>query len=175
MSRIMVSCRVFGIAALVVTPGVSTNYGHAAPKVGSSNRCAETAAKKTRRSIIGHLGGVADRALDRAKVPTRVAGVSLPVGSMLSTAIIKLLDCKEQQQAAAATDRAIRGGVGTKATWKSETHSNVSGYSAVTNEQKLADGTHCFIVSDVVIVEGEETTVPKRMCRSKGGTGYARV
>jgi hypothetical protein len=27
----------------------------------------------------------------------------------------------------------------------------------------------------VVIVNGEETTVPKRMCKAKGASGYARV
>ena len=30
-------------------------------------------------------------------------------------------------------------------------------------------------VTDVVIVDGEETTVPKRMCRAKGASGYARA
>jgi hypothetical protein len=30
-------------------------------------------------------------------------------------------------------------------------------------------------VTDVVIVDGEETVVPKKMCRSRGASGYAKV
>ena len=43
-----------------------------------------------------------------------------------------MLDCKEQQQAAKATDQAIRGGVGTEVAWKSETprqcHRQIEGH-----------------------------------------------
>ena len=41
--------------------------------------------------------------------------------------------------------------------------------------KKLADGGQCLTVTDVVIVDGEETTVPKKMCRAKGASAYARV
>ena len=121
------------------------------------------------------LGNVADNVIGRTGVPTSVVGVSLPVGSLLSDAIIKLLDCKEQQQAAKATDEAIRGGVGTEVSWKSETRANVNGKSKVTGEEQLADGGTCLTVTDVVIVDGEETTVPKKMCRARGASGYARA
>ena len=121
------------------------------------------------------LGGIADNVIGRTGVPGSVGGVYLPVGSLLSDAIVNLLDCKEQQQAAQATKEAIRGGVGTETAWKSETRPNVSGKSVVTAEEKLADGGNCLTVTDVVIVDGEETTVPKRMCRAKGASGYARA
>ena len=39
----------------------------------------------------------------------------------------------------------------------------------------MADGGQCLTVTDVVIVDGEETTVPKKMCRAKGASAYARV
>ena len=120
------------------------------------------------------LGGIAGNVLGRTGVPGSVAGY-LPVGSLLSDAIINLLDCKEQQQAANATNEAIRGGVGTESAWQSESRPNVSGKSVVTAEEKLADGGNCLTVTDVVIVDGEETTVPKRMCRAKGASGYARA
>ncbi len=45
----------------------------------------------------------------------------IPVGSILADELIKLLDCKEQKQAANATNEAIRGGVGTEVRWQSET------------------------------------------------------
>ncbi|HEX8578944.1 MAG TPA: hypothetical protein VF655_05040, partial [Allosphingosinicella sp.] len=89
--------------------------------------------------------------------------------------IIDLLDCKEQKQAAAATDEAVRGGVGSTSTWESESRPGVKGSSTVSGEEKLAGGGHCLTVTDVVIVDGEETTVPKRMCREPGKSGYARV
>lgn len=121
------------------------------------------------------LGGIADSALGRIGAPTSVIGVSIPVGSLLSDAIINMLDCKEQVQAAKATDQAIRGGVGSEVSWKSESRPNVSGRSKVTSEEKMADGGQCVTVTDVVIVDGEETTVPKRMCRAKGASGFAKV
>ena len=89
--------------------------------------------------------------------------------------MIKLLDCKEQKQAANATNEAIRGGVGTEVRWQSESRQNVSGASKVTAEQQLADGGQCMTVTDVVIIDGEETTVPKRMCRAKGASGYRKA
>src|SRR5206468_11850054 len=148
------------------------------PPVAAQNaqQCADTPGKQARRSMFGSiLGGIADSALGRAGVPGSVAGVALPVGSLLSDAIMNLLDCKEQQQAAKATDQAIRGGVGTEVAWKSDTRPNVTGKSKVTGEEKLADGGQCLTVTDVVIVDGEETTVPKRMCRAKGASAFAKV
>jgi surface antigen len=138
-------------------------------------QCSETPAKKAKKSMFGGLmGSIADNVLGRAGVPTSIAGVHLPVGSLLSDAIINLLDCKEQQQAAQATNEAIRGGVGTETSWTSASRPNVSGKSKVTAEEKLADGGNCLTVTDVVIVDGEETTVPKRMCRGSDG-GYQKA
>jgi hypothetical protein len=142
----------------------------------SSQQCADTPAKQARRSMFGSiLGNIADSALGRAGVPTSVAGVSLPVGSLLSDAIINLLDCHERQQAAKATDEAVRGGVGTEVAWTSDTRPNVTGKSKVTGQEQLADGGQCLTVTDVVIVDGQETTVPKRMCRAAGASGYTRA
>jgi hypothetical protein len=102
-------------------------------------------------------------------------GALLPTSQLLSEALIAILDCKEQQQAAEATNEAVRGGVGSTSSWTSESRPNVSGSSSVTGQEQLADGSHCMTVTDVVIVDGEETTAPKRMCRKPGASGYARV
>jgi hypothetical protein len=115
--------------------------------------------------VLGQVGGTAGA----------VASAALPAASMLGEELMKILDCKEQQQAAKATDEAIRGGVGAESTWQSETRPNVRGTSKVTAEEKLADGGHCLTVTDVVIVDGEETIVPKKMCRASGAAGYAKV
>jgi len=113
--------------------------------------------------------------LGHAGVAGNVVSLALPAGSYLTDELLRMLDCKEQQQAAKATDDAIRGGVGTEVAWKSETRPNVTGKSKVTGSEQLADGGQCVTVTDVVIVDGEETTVPKKMCRAKGASGYARV
>jgi hypothetical protein len=139
-------------------------------------QCADTAAKKAKRSLFGGvLNTVGGNLLGRAGVAGSVVSLALPVSSYLTDELLKKLDCKEQVQAAKATDQAVRGGVGTEVAWKSETRANVTGKSTVTGEEKLADGGQCVTVTDVVIVDGEETTVPKRMCKAKGASGYARV
>src|SRR6185503_15886043 len=102
-------------------------------------KCSETT--KAKRSVFGSmLGGLADSALGRFGGAAGSIASSFSVGSMLSDAIINLLDCKEQQQAAKATDDAIRGGVGTEVAWQSESRANVSGKSKVTKSEQLADG-----------------------------------
>jgi surface antigen len=129
--------------------------------------------KKKRSSMFGSiLGSVAGTALGHAGVPSGIAGVYIPVGSLLSEAIISQLDCKEQVQAATATNEAVRGGVGTSSTWKSESRPDVSGSSTVTAQNARPDGATCMTVDDVIIVNGEETTVAKTMCRAPGASGY---
>ncbi|MDT9597790.1 hypothetical protein [Sphingosinicella rhizophila] len=139
---------------------------------GVGEKC-EPQKRKKRNSLLGSvLGSVAGTALGQAGVPSGIAGVYIPVGSLLSEAIISQLDCKEQVQAATATNEAVRGGVGTSSTWKSETRADVSGSSTVTAKNDRPDGTTCMTVSDVIIVNGEETTVPKTMCKAPGASGY---
>ena len=165
-------------ALLLASPALPTFSAQAAVAAqDAANQCAnESPQKKAKRSMFGSiLGSIADNALGRAGVSTSVVGVHLPVGSLLSDAIVSLLDCKEQQQAAAATNEAIRGGVGSEVSWQSQSRPNVRGASKVTAEEKLASGDHCLTVTDVVIVDGEETTVPKRMCRGQGASGYVKV
>lgn len=167
------------IAGLVAFASIGAVAGSAAlaqspQPVGS--QCADTPQKKAKRSMFGSLlGSIANTAIGQVGGSTGSMLSSFQVGSMLSDAIVQLLDCKEQQQAAKATDDALRGGVGTEVAWKSETRPNVSGVSKVTGQEALADGSQCMTVNDVVIVDGEETTVPKKMCRRPGASGYARV
>lgn len=120
----------------------------------------------------GILGGIARRGLGRIGGPAILA---FPATDVLSDAIISSLDCREQAKAIEATNEAVRGGVGTTSTWTSDTRPGVSGRSVATGEERLADGTHCMTVTDIVIVDGEETRAPKRMCRAPGSARYARV
>ena len=146
-----------------------------AKKVPAPQKCGQTAKDQQRRSAIGVLGSLGGMLLPVPGIGGAVAAVALPATAYLTDKLITMLDCDEQQQAAKATDKAIRGGVGTEVSWKSETRPNVAGRSKVTAQQKLADGSQCLTVTDVVIVEGEETTVPKRMCRASGASGFVRV
>ena len=155
------------VAVLVSAPAGAQN---------PPQQCADTAEKKAKRSLFGGmLNSIGGNLLGRAGIAGNVVSLALPVSSYLTDELLKKLDCKEQVQAAKATDEAVRGGVGTEVAWKSDSRPNVTGKSTVTGEQKLADGGQCLTVTDVVIVDGEETTVPKRMCKAKGASGYARV
>jgi surface antigen len=165
------------IAALAAQPAQAQFLGIGKKKSDTSDatqQCQQTEERKQRNSIFGAIaGGIAGSALGSAGASGMVVGLAVPIGSLVSSEILAKLDCKEQVQAAKATDSAVRGGVGTSSAWTSETRENVSGTSTVTGEDKLADGSSCVTVTDVVIVDGEETTALKRMCRKPGESGYA--
>ena len=133
--------------------------------------CKLSEGKKRGSSMFGSvLGGLANRALGRVPfsgyIPTNT------FATMLTDAIACKLDQKEQKQAADATTEAVRGGVGTTSSWTSATRPNVKGSSTVKGQTLAANGASCLSVTDVVIVDGEETTVSKRMCRAPGASGY---
>jgi hypothetical protein len=168
--------RALVLSGLLAAAPVAVMVSAPAGAQNSPQQCADTAEKKAKRSLFGGmLNTIGGNLLGRAGVAGNVVSLALPVSSYLTDELLKKLDCKEQVQAAKATDEAVRGGVGTEVAWKSESRPNVTGKSTVTGEQKLADGGQCLTVTDVVIVDGEETTVPKRMCKAKGASGYARV
>lgn len=172
MSRILIA-----IALLTAAPVVPVLPSQAAFAADNPNQCTDTPQKQARRSLFGGIlgsiaGGVAGSVGGAAGT---VAAAALPAASYLGDELLKMLDCKEQQQAAKATDEAIRGGVGTESTWRSDTRPNVHGASKVTGQEQLADGSQCMTVTDVVIVDGAETTVPKKMCRSPGQSAYVKV
>ena len=99
----------------------------------------------------------------------------LRFGHSLSERVQRQLNCHEQQQAEVATARAINGGVGTTSRWRSDTRANVSGSSTVVAAERSAQDGACLTVTDVIIVDGEETRAPKRMCRRPPTNRYMRV
>jgi len=125
----------------------------------------QSSGRSAARSVLGGLGRMA---LGRMGGVASV--VAYPMTEMLSDTIVNLLDCREQQKAATATDEAIRGGVGTTVNWTSESRQGVTGSSTVTAAQG-----DCMTVTDVVIVDGEETRAPKQMCRRPPNNRYVRV
>jgi len=148
----------------------------------TSDGCPKGKKKSIGSSLLGNvLGKVArDVASD--------AGVSrwLPISDVsdqLSNAIACRLDPEEQKQAAEATLAATRSDqaglnaeVGSSASWTSTTRNDVSGSSTVVGRiDDDATGLECIMVTDVIIVKGEETTANKRMCRPPGSARYALV
>ncbi|QAY79087.1 hypothetical protein [Sphingosinicella sp. BN140058] len=156
---------------LVPVPGLAPMALATGSETPAKQKCDE-GTKKKRKALGGLFGSVAGNMLGGSMGSV---GSFLPTGELLSEALIAILDCKEQQQAAQATNEAVRGGVGTTSNWTSESRPNVSGSSSVTGQETLADGRQCLTVSDVVIVDGEETTAPKTMCRKPGESKYVRV
>lgn len=126
-----------------------------------------------RRQAGSALGGIARGMLGR--FGGSAANIVMPMSSMLGDAIMNMLDCREQEQAATATETAVRGGnVGDSATWQSESRPGVTGTSTVTAVD-TSGGDDCMTVTDVVIVDGQETSAPKRMCRRPPNNRYMRV
>jgi surface antigen/Spy/CpxP family protein refolding chaperone len=142
----------------------------------ASARCDEQMARNRRRGRgIGSLIGAGAGLLgSRVGAPAGLLAAALPVGAILGDAIARRLNRCEQEQAAAATEEAVRGGVGTTATWTSETRPAVTGTSVVTAAETSSDG-ECLTVTDIIIVDGEETRAPKRMCRRPPSTRFVRV
>jgi hypothetical protein len=129
--------------------------------------------RKKKSGMFGAIaGGIAGSVVGGWGAPAAVGLLALPVGSLLTDVILRKLDCKEQVKAASATDTAVRGGVGTTSSWESDTRPGVKGSSTVRDQRASADGGSCMLITDVVIVDGEETTVDKKMCRKPGGGNY---
>ncbi len=168
MLRVALACASL-LALTVQIP--SAAQAQEASEESASKGCKLSEGKKRGSSMFGSmLGGLANRALGRSPmsgfIPTNT------FATMLTDAIACKLDQKEQKQAADATTEAVRGGVGTTSSWKSETRPNVTGSSTVKAQTLASNGSSCLDVTDVVIVDGEETTVSKRMCRAPGASGY---
>ncbi|WP_260583608.1 hypothetical protein [Sphingopyxis sp. PET50] len=121
------------------------------------------------------LGGVIRSAVGSAASKAGVYSY-VPISAVsgtLTDAIACRLDPGEQVQAAAATEAVTRGEeVGATESWTSETRENVSGSSTVASINTESGGRKCMNVTDVVIVEGEETRVSKRMCKGPGEPRY---
>jgi len=138
-------------------------------------------------TVRGVLGGLLSGAAGRT---ARDAGFGpyVPVSqfeNQLSKEIACQLDADEQKQAAEATELATlkmdEDGnntppeVGRTASWTSETRDDVRGSSTVTSRETASGSNDCITVTDVIIVEGEETRAEKRMCRLAGSPRYTIV
>ena len=138
------------------------------------------------------LGGILGRTA-RSAASKSGAGQFVPLpdfNDQISKEIACKLDPEEQKQAAEATLAATRSvplegeeegedtrpQIGSSSAWKSETREGVSGTSTVTARETPEDSElDCIVVTDVIIVNGEETKANKRMCRPPGTRRYSIV
>ena len=164
----LVACA--SLIALTVNMPVAAK-AQTASEQSKSDGCKLSSPKKRGSSMLGGmLGGLASRALGRNYVTSFIPTNTF--ATMLTDAIACKLDAQEQKQAATATTEAVRGGVGTSSSWTSATRPGVTGSSTVKAATTASNGASCMEVTDVVIVDGEETRVSKRMCRQPGASGY---
>jgi surface antigen len=96
------------------------------------------------------------------------------VGAVLVGEIACKLSEDEQKKAAEATFAVVeQEQVGAVAKWQSPTRGGVSGSSTVTALKTEPNGRKCLTITDVAIIDGEETRVAKQMCRGAGDSKYA--
>ena len=174
------------IAALAVPAPASAQFGSLFKKRSSaqqessdnsnSDDCTTDPGKSIGKSILGNMIGDFTR---RATRNMGVVGSYIPraeVADTLTNSIACRLDQDEQLQAAEATRNVTRSeAVGSSAQWKSKTRADVSGSSTATAKTQTADGTSCMTITDVIIVDGEETRASKQMCKRRGETRYVVV
>ena len=166
-------------ASLAVPVSVPVMAAMAAGQSGNA-QCQTSEQREQRRQqgrgLGNMLGSMAGAFGGRMGGAASMVSNMLPVTELLGEAIANMLDTCEQQKAAAATEEVVRGGnVGDTATWQSESRPGVTGRSTVTAVEANASDGDCMTVTDVVIVDGEETTAPKRMCRRPPSNRYVRV
>ncbi len=168
------------VAALAIPAPASAQFGglfkkrSSSTSTGSASKdCATDPANSIGKSILGNMIG---DFTGRATRSMGVIGSYIPraeVADTLTNSIACQLDPDEQLQAADATRDVTRSAeVGSSAEWTSQTRANVSGSSTATSKTQTADGTSCMSITDVIIVDGEETRVSKRMCKGAGETRY---
>jgi len=181
--RSIIRCVVLGAAStmLIAPQMASAQFGgffgdvtRGATQSTDDSKC--KGGKKSRGGqILGNVvGGAASRTVGRSGMGSFVP---LPqFRDVLTDAIACKLDAQEQEKAADATSTAVakaeRSAKPQTVEWTSDTRANVTGTSTVEGKTKLADGTQCMNVTDVVIVEGEETRVQKKMCKGPGQSRY---
>lgn len=169
---------------IVAQAQIGQIFNDARRGANQSQGCDDGKKGDTARGIVGGLlGGLGRRTARRAGVPTYVPLAQFT--DVLTTEIACKLEPEEQEQAAEATQEATRSSgedgteappVGQSSSWTSETREGVSGTSTVTAREDIADSDlDCITVTDVVIIEGEETRADKRMCRPPGAARYSIV
>lgn len=175
------------LAALIAAPlpahaQFSSILGSGKRGAEKADTCGEGKKRDKGRGILGGvLGGAVNQVVRSANLPSFVPVPDF--SDQLTESIACRLDPEEQKQAAEATLTATRSDdgssppeLGTSVAWTSASRENVSGTSTVTGRDNAGgEQRDCISVTDVVIVQGEETRAEKRMCRAPGSARYSIV
>ncbi len=141
---------------------------------GKAKASGDQSCKKSRGRgglLGGIFGGVVGSAAGLDKIGTLIASAA---GAVLVGEIACKLSQEEQEKAAEATIAVVeQEKVGAVAEWQSPTRGGVSGSSTVTALNTEPNGRKCLTITDVAIIDGEETRVSKQMCRGAGQSKYA--
>lgn len=134
-----------------------------------SNGCGKA---RKRGGVLGSiLGGVAGQVAGLDGIGTVLAA---GVSGILVGEIACQLTKEEQEEAIKATQTVTeKEVVGASAEWKSPTREGVSGSSTVTALASRPNGRKCMTITDIAIIDGEETRIEKQMCKSRGEKAYA--
>ena len=145
-----------------------------AKKKGQGKSRSNQSCKKSRGRgglLGGIFGGVIGSAAGLDKIGTLIASAA---GAVLVGELACKLSEDEQEKAAEATIAVVeQEKVGAVAEWKSPTRGGVSGSSTVTALNTEPNGRKCLTITDVAIIDGEETRISKQMCRGAGQSKYA--
>ena len=89
------------------------------------------------------------------------------------------LDACERERAAIARRRAVelaqQGQANQNVTWTSETRPDITGSATASAIAVEARGRECLVVTNIIVVNGEETRAPRRMCRTPPSGRFAEV
>ncbi len=140
---------------------------------GAGNAGGDKSCKKSRgrgQLLGGIFGGVVGSVAGLDNVGKLIAGAA---GAVLVGEIACKLSQEEQEKAAEATYAVVeQEKVGAVANWQSPTRGGVSGSSTITALNTEPNGRKCLSITDVAIIDGEETRVAKKMCRGAGQSQY---
>lgn len=154
-------------------PKASASKDKAKPKSAAKGKPGDKGCKTARKGgnlVGGLIGGFGGRAAGLKNAGSLIASSFVGV---LAGEIACQLNEKEQKKAAEATIAVTKEEkVGAVSAWQSPTREGVSGSSTVTAIAAQPNGRKCLTITDVVIVDGEETQVSKQMCRKSNGEGY---
>ncbi|MEM7779228.1 MAG: hypothetical protein AAF697_02420 [Pseudomonadota bacterium] len=192
-SKIASTALAFGVLAMAASAipaqaqfrNLLRDSARGAQSAEAAEGCEDEDGPNVARGVLGGiLGGAGRRTANRVGL-----GSFVPVESFTDT-LAKEIACKlneeEQEQAANATitittsttdeeGNEVPPAVGRSAAWESDTREDVSGTSTITSREASSGSNDCITVTDVIIVEGEETRAEKRMCRLAGSPRYTIV
>ncbi|WP_298023295.1 hypothetical protein [uncultured Parasphingopyxis sp.] len=128
----------------------------------------------TERAGGGLLGGILGGVIGSRTGLGSVAGslIGAASGTLLAQIACNLTEEEQELAAEATVEVTEQEEVGARSEWTSPTREGVSGSSEVTAMNSQPNGTRCLTITDIAIIDGEEISLEKEMCRAPGESRY---